>query len=56
MLIQPDCIPCILTMSISAIRKLSLDDMTARDLFSNILRIPGLRGLEWNQPSPDIIE
>lgn len=56
MLIQPDCIPCILTMSISAIRKLSLGDMAARDLFSDILRIPGLRGLEWNQASPDIIE
>ncbi|MCK5164059.1 MAG: DUF89 family protein [Desulfobacula sp.] len=56
MLIKPDCIPCILTMSISAIRKLSLDDMTARGLFSDILKIPGLRGLEWNQASPDIIE
>ena len=56
MLIQPDCIPCILAMSISAIRKLSLGDMTARDLFSDILRIPGLRGLEWTQASPDIIE
>ena len=56
MLIQPDCIPCILTMSIAAIRRLSLDDTIARDLFSDILTIPGLRGLEWNQTSPDIIE
>ena len=56
MLIQPDCIPCILNMSISAIKKLCLDDALARDLFSDILTIPGLQGLEWNQPSPDIIE
>lgn len=56
MLIQPDCIPCILTMSIAAIRRLSLDEIITRELFSDILTIPGLRGLEWNQPSPDIIE
>ncbi|MCD4678704.1 MAG: ARMT1-like domain-containing protein [Desulfobacula sp.] len=56
MLIQPDCIPCILTMSIAAIRRLSLDDTIAKNLFSDILTIPGLRGLEWNQTSPDIIE
>ena len=56
MLIQPDCIPCILTMSNAAIKRLSLDGTIARELFSNILTIPGLRGLEWNQPSPDIIE
>jgi len=56
MQLQPDCIPCILTMSIAAIRKLSLNDDVSRDLYSDILTIPGLRGLEWNQTSPDIIE
>lgn len=56
MLIQPYCIPCILTMSIAAINRLSLDDTLARDLYSDILTIPGLQGLEWNQASPDILE
>ena len=56
MLIQPDCIPCILNMSIAAIKKLSLNDNIVRELYSDILTIPGLRGLEWNQISPDIIE
>ncbi|OFZ66542.1 MAG: hypothetical protein A2328_09190 [Bdellovibrionales bacterium RIFOXYB2_FULL_36_6] len=56
MLIRPDCIPCILTMTMKAVRKLSLSDTAEKDLFSEILTIPGLRGLDWNQTSPDIIE
>ncbi len=56
MLIQPDCIPCILNMTIKAIRNLSLSVEAERDLFSEILKIPGLRGLDWNQTSPAIIE
>ncbi len=56
MLIQPDCIPCILTMTMKAIRNLSLPAEAEKDLFSDILKIPGLRGLDWNQTSPDIIE
>jgi hypothetical protein len=43
-------------MSIAAINRLSLDDTLARDLYSDILTIPGLQGLEWNQASPDILE
>lgn len=56
MQLKPDCIPCILTMSIGAIRKLCLDDAMVRNIFTDILTIPGLRGLEWGQTSPDIIE
>lgn len=56
MLIQPDCIPCILNMAIKAIRNLSLSAETEQTLFSEILKIPGLRGLDWNQTSPAIIE
>ena len=56
MLIKLDCIPCILNMSIASIRRLGLNDVMARDLYSNILTIPGLRGLDWNKTSPDIIE
>ena len=56
MLLKPDCIPCILTMSITAIRRLDLDEGMVWELYSDILTIPGLQGLEWNQTSPDIIE
>jgi len=43
-------------MSTAAIRRLSLDDDIFKNLYSDILTIPGLRGLEWEQTSPDIIE
>jgi uncharacterized protein with ATP-grasp and redox domains len=56
MQIKPDCIPCVLTMTIGAIRKLCLDDTAVKDLYSDILTIRGLNGLEWNRTSPDIIE
>ncbi|MFA5905068.1 MAG: ARMT1-like domain-containing protein [Desulfobacula sp.] len=56
MLIQPDCIPCILNMTLKAIRNLSLSAEAEQTLFSEILKIPGLRGLDWNQTSPAIIE
>ncbi len=56
MLIQPDCIPCILTMTLKAVRNLNLDDDTEQAIFSDILTIPGLKGLEWNRTSPEIIE
>ncbi len=56
MLLQPDCIPCILKMSISLIRKLPLKEARIKELYSEILEIPALRGCHWNVTSPEIIE
>jgi len=56
MLIKPDCIPCILRMSISAIRKLSLDEDAVMELYSRILELPSLRGQSWDITSVEIIE
>ncbi|MDJ0828274.1 MAG: ARMT1-like domain-containing protein [Desulfobacterales bacterium] len=56
MQLKPDCIPCILTMSVGAIRKLGLDDTEAKNLYTDILKIFGLRGLEWNRTSPAVVE
>jgi len=56
MLIKPDCIPCILKMSITAIRKLALDEYAAKELYSRILEIPSLRGQSWDITSAEIIE
>ncbi|MDM8539542.1 ARMT1-like domain-containing protein [Desulfococcaceae bacterium HSG9] len=56
MLLQPDCIPCILKMSISLIRKLPLEEARIKELYSEILEIPALRGRHWNVTSPEIIE
>lgn len=56
MLIKPDCIPCILKMSTSAIRQLSDDEEVLKDLTIKILQIPALRGLDWGLSSPEVIE
>jgi len=56
MLIKPDCIPCILNMAVTSVRKLSLDEIRFRSLFSRILRIPSLRGESWEITSPQVIE
>lgn len=56
MLMKPDCIPCILKMSISAIRNLTSDEDTIKEFFGRILEIPSLRGLRWNITSAEVIE
>ena len=56
MLLNHDCIPCILKMTISSLRKLPLDENSVRDLYSNILEDPALRGLIWDITSPEVIE
>ena len=56
MLIKPDCIPCILKMTISSLRKLPLDESSVKALYADILQIPALRGLVWDITSPEIIE
>ena len=56
MLLKPDCIPCILKMTISSLRKLSLDEDSLRELYSEILESPALRGQLWEITSPDVIE
>ena len=56
MLIKPDCVSCILKMSITAIRKLPLDEEEIRKLYEEILEIPSLRGLHWETTSAQVIE
>ena len=56
MLIKPDCIPCILKMTISSLRKLPLDENSVKALYTEILQIPALQGLVWDITSPEIIE
>ena len=56
MLLRPDCIPCILQMTISSINKLALDESSVKELYSEILEIPALRGLFWDTTSAEIIE
>lgn len=56
MLIKPDCIPCILTMSITSMRLLPLDESRVQQLYCKILEIPSLRGQCWDITSPEVIE
>ncbi len=56
MLFKPDCIPCILKVSISLIRKLSLTEDAEKDLYTEIPKIPALRDLSWDKTSPEVIE
>ena len=56
MLLKPDCIPCVLNMSISVLRRLPLDEEKIRSLYSEILEIPSLRGLFWETTSSEVIE
>lgn len=56
MLIKPECIPCILKMSIGAIRKLTLGDGCEKQLYAEVLEIPSLRGQFWDITSAEIVE
>jgi len=56
MFLEADCVPCILRMSVAALRQLPLDENTIRELSTEILEIPALRGLEWNKTSAEVIE
>jgi uncharacterized protein with ATP-grasp and redox domains len=56
MQLQPDCISCILTMSVSLMRKLRLPEPTVRALTVEILGLPALTGRQWDTTSPEVIE
>jgi damage-control phosphatase, subfamily I len=56
MLLKPDCIPCVLSMSISVLRRLSLDEDTVKSLYTEILEIPSLQGRSWDTTSVHVIE
>ena len=56
MLLEAECVSCILRMSVAALRQLPLDENTIRELTAEILEIPCLRGLDWNTTSAEVIE
>jgi damage-control phosphatase, subfamily I len=56
MLLKPDCIPCILTMSLDLLRKLSISEREVNTIYKQILELPALRGESWQTTSPQVIE
>ena len=56
MFLKPDCIPCILSMSLNYLRKLSVPDEQVNKIYSDILSLRPLRGEIWDITSPEVIE
>ncbi len=56
MFIKPDCIPCILNMSLGYLRKISLGEGRMTDIYTEILNMPSLKGQKWHITSPEVIE
>lgn len=56
MRLKPDCIPCILKMTLDLLRKLPVNENQLRDLFNQVIEFPALRGNQWATTSPQIIE
>ncbi len=56
MLLKPDCIPCILNMSLNYLRKLSIPEEQINDIYVDILKLKPLRGEIWDITSPEVIE
>jgi uncharacterized protein with ATP-grasp and redox domains len=56
MLLKPDCIPCILKMTLDLLRKLPINEDQVRDLFNRVLESPAIKGNDWRTTSPQVIE
>ena len=56
MKIYPDCIPCILKMSLSCIRRVTTDPSKEKELLEKICQIPSLQGKHWNITSAEVVE
>lgn len=56
MFLKPDCIPCMLNMSLNYLRKLSISEEQVNKIYSDILSLKPLRGEIWNITSPEVIE
>src|SRR5208283_3458849 len=55
-LLQPDCVSCIQTALLSAIRELTSDEAEIKGLLSELMQLPSLRGPAWDMTSPHVIE
>ena len=56
MLIQPDCIPCILKMALSTIRMLHLEENVARDLYCQVVAVTQSESCQWDLTSEEVVE
>ena len=56
MLLEIECIPCILNMSASMLRLIDIAESRSKEVFAEILRHPALRGDAYGVTSPEVIE
>ena len=56
MLIQIDCIPCLLKLSLSAVRKITRYQGAIEAFFKRILMLDALSGLKWEMTPPEVLE
>lgn len=56
MRLKPDCIPCILKMTLSAVRKLTRAETVIQEITVKALQVPALQGLAWDRSCPEVIE
>jgi len=56
MLIEPECIPCILNISLRVARKVTDDRIETEKLFNKAMKIGASRGLNVNVTTPEIAE
>jgi damage-control phosphatase, subfamily I len=56
MKISVDCIPCNINAALKAIRELTIEEKSARDLVAEIMEIPALRGRDWSLTGSQLIE
>jgi len=56
MLIQSDCIPCILKMALSTIRNLNLDENAARDLYCQVVAVTQSQSCQWDLTNEEVVE
>lgn len=56
MLIRPECLSCIKSMSLAAIQRAAGDPDDVRELFKTVMKVPALRGECWNITSAEVVE
>lgn len=56
MLLTPDCILCNYKFALAAIREVTDQKSTVKELVAGIMRLPAMQGLDWSVTSPGLVE
>jgi uncharacterized protein with ATP-grasp and redox domains len=56
MLIKPECVICLYKASLGAIREVTSDEQTVKDLMSEIVQLTAPRGVDWSLISSQLLE